>query len=35
MPGDRLSGRKAGHAGTNNDGMTSCRIWHLLLLGGI
>ena len=34
MPGDRLSGCKAGHAGANNHGMTSCRIWHLFLLGG-
>ena len=34
MPGDRLSGRKAGHAGANNHGMTSCKIWHVLLLGG-
>ena len=35
MPGDRLSGRKAGHAGANNHGMTSCKIWHVFLLGGI
>ena len=33
MPGDRLSGRKAGHAGANNHGMTSCKIWHVFLLG--
>ena len=32
MPGDRLSGRKAGHAGANNHGMTSCKIWHVFLL---
>src|SRR5215216_1103111 len=34
MPGDRLSGGKAGHAGANNHGMTSCNIWHVFLLGG-
>jgi hypothetical protein len=32
MPGDRLSGRKAGHAGADHHGMTSCRIRHVLLL---
>jgi hypothetical protein len=30
MPGDRLSGRKAGHAGANNHGVTSCGICHRL-----
>ena len=35
MPGDRLSGRKAGHASANNHGMTSCMIWHVFLPGGI
>jgi hypothetical protein len=31
MPGDRLSGGKAGHAGPDNHGMPSCMIWHVLL----
>lgn len=31
MLGDRLRGSEAGHAGTNDHGMTSCRIWHVLL----
>ncbi len=32
MPRDRLSGRKAGHAGANNHGMASAKIWHVFLL---
>src|SRR6266850_8503949 len=32
MPRDRLSGRKAGHAGANNHRMTSAKIWHVFLL---
>jgi hypothetical protein len=35
MPGNRLSGGKAGHAGANNHGMTSCKIWHVFLPRGI
>jgi hypothetical protein len=34
MPGDRLSGRQPGHAGANNHGMTSCKIWHVFLTEG-
>ena len=32
MPRERLSGGKAGHTGANDNGMTSCKMWHVCLL---